>query len=46
MLGYSVGDIFEGEVPGGVRRLKVEEILDQPEISKKDVNVRATLPEA
>jgi regulator of nucleoside diphosphate kinase len=31
MLGYSVGDTFEWEVPAGVRRLKVEEILYQPE---------------
>lgn len=31
MLGYRVGDIFEWEVPAGVSRLKVLEILYQPE---------------
>ena len=31
MLGYSVGDTFEWEVPAGKRRLKVERILYQPE---------------
>jgi regulator of nucleoside diphosphate kinase len=31
VLGYRVGDTIEWEVPGGTRRLKVEEILFQPE---------------
>ncbi len=31
MLGYSVGDTFEWQVPDGVRRLKVMQILYQPE---------------
>jgi regulator of nucleoside diphosphate kinase len=31
MLGYRRGDIIEWEVPSGVRRLKVEEVLYQPE---------------
>ena len=31
MLGYRVGDIVEWEVPGGLKRLKVEEIVYQPE---------------
>ena len=31
MLGYRRGDVIEWEVPSGVRRLKVEEVLDQPE---------------
>jgi regulator of nucleoside diphosphate kinase len=31
MLGYSVGDTFEWEVPAGKRRLKVDRILYQPE---------------
>jgi len=31
MMGYQVGDIFEWPVPDGMRRLKVEEILYQPE---------------
>lgn len=33
MLGYSVGDTFEWRVPAGLRRLKVKEILYQPEAS-------------
>ena len=33
MLGYEVGDIFEWEVPAGIRRLRVEKILYQPEAS-------------
>lgn len=31
MLGYRVGDEFEWEVPTGVRRLRVDAILYQPE---------------
>jgi len=31
MLGYEVGDTFEWDVPGGLRRLKVKQILYQPE---------------
>lgn len=31
MLGYRVGDVFEWPVPGGLRRLRVEKILYQPE---------------
>jgi regulator of nucleoside diphosphate kinase len=31
LLGYRVGDVVEWEVPGGLRRLKVERILYQPE---------------
>jgi regulator of nucleoside diphosphate kinase len=33
MLGYRVGDTFEWQVPEGLRRLKVKEILYQPEAS-------------
>ena len=33
MIGYRVGDIIEWEVPSGLRRLKVEEVLYQPEAS-------------
>ncbi len=33
MIGYRVGDIIEWEVPAGLRRLKVEEVLYQPEAS-------------
>jgi regulator of nucleoside diphosphate kinase len=32
MLGRQVGDIFEWEVPAGLRRLKVEAILHQPDL--------------
>jgi regulator of nucleoside diphosphate kinase len=31
MIGHRVGDIIEWEVPAGLRRLRVEEILYQPE---------------
>ena len=31
MLGYEVGDVFEWQVPAGMRRLRVERILYQPE---------------
>jgi len=31
MLGYRIGDTFEWKVPEGLRRLRVEEILYQPE---------------
>ena len=33
MLGYSRGDVIEWEVPSGVRRLKVEQVIYQPESS-------------
>jgi regulator of nucleoside diphosphate kinase len=32
MLGRRVGDVFEGKVPAGLCRLKVEAILHQPEL--------------
>ena len=31
MLGYRVGDTIEWQVPSGLRRIKVEELLYQPE---------------
>jgi len=31
ILGYRVGDTIEWDVPGGVRRLKIEDVLFQPE---------------
>jgi regulator of nucleoside diphosphate kinase len=31
MLGYRVGSLIEWQVPSGLRRIKVEEILYQPE---------------
>lgn len=33
MLGYRVGDVFEWTTPGGARKIKVVEILFQPEAS-------------
>jgi len=33
MLGYRVGDTFTWQVPDGVRRLQVKEVLYQPEAS-------------
>ena len=38
MLGYQRGDVIEWEVPSGVRRLRVEEVLYQPE-SKGDYHL-------
>lgn len=34
MIGYQVGDTIEWEVPSGLRRLKVEELLNQPEAAE------------
>jgi regulator of nucleoside diphosphate kinase len=31
ILGYRVGDAVEWQVPGGIRKLRIEEILYQPE---------------
>jgi regulator of nucleoside diphosphate kinase len=31
LLGYRAGETVEWEVPGGVRRLKIEQVLYQPE---------------
>ena len=33
MLGYRTGDIFEWDTPGGKRRIRVEQVLFQPESS-------------
>jgi regulator of nucleoside diphosphate kinase len=33
MIGYRVGDVIEWEVPSGLRRLRVEEVIYQPETS-------------
>ena len=35
MLGYRVGDTIEWRVPSGLRRLRVEEILYQPEAASE-----------
>jgi regulator of nucleoside diphosphate kinase len=37
LLGYGVGDQIEWEMPGGVRRLLIERILNQPEPSQEQV---------
>ena len=31
LLGYRAGDMVEWDVPGGVRRLRIEQVLYQPE---------------
>ena len=36
MLGYRVGDTFEWDTPGGIRSIRVKEILYQPEASGGD----------
>ena len=38
MLGYRLGDVIEWKVPSGLRRLKVEKVLYQPE-SKGDYHL-------
>ncbi|HOT00980.1 MAG TPA: transcription elongation factor GreAB, partial [Acidobacteriota bacterium] len=30
-IGYAVGDVIEWPVPGGTRRIRIEQILYQPE---------------
>jgi regulator of nucleoside diphosphate kinase len=34
LLGYRVGDTVEWDVPGGVRRLRINEVLYQPEAAR------------
>lgn len=36
LLGYREGDQIEWDMPGGVRRLRVEKILDQPEARERE----------
>ncbi len=38
LLGYRVGDIIEWKVPAGIAKLKVEEIIYQPEANGKDLS--------
>lgn len=38
MLGYKLGDVIEWKVPAGLRRMKVEDVLYQPE-SKGDYHL-------
>jgi regulator of nucleoside diphosphate kinase len=35
LLGYRVGDTVEWKVPGGVRRLRIDAILHQPEAAER-----------
>lgn len=37
ILGYRKGDVIEWEMPRGIRRLKIKEILYQPEANHKDL---------
>ncbi|MCI0722669.1 MAG: GreA/GreB family elongation factor [Acidobacteria bacterium] len=34
MFGYRIGDVFEWEVPAGLRRFKVKAVLYQPEAAE------------
>lgn len=38
LLGYRVDDIIEWEMPRGLRRLRIKEILYQPEANGKDLS--------
>lgn len=38
LLGYSVGDTIEWEIPAGIAKLKVEKILYQPEANGRDIS--------
>ncbi|MFB3920243.1 MAG: nucleoside diphosphate kinase regulator [Terriglobia bacterium] len=48
LLGYRVGDVIEWKVPAGTRRLRVEEVLYQPEAAgeKPDLGSVRDLPSA
>jgi regulator of nucleoside diphosphate kinase len=43
VLGYRAGDVIEWNVPGGRRKLRVEEILHQPEAAERAARVPATV---
>lgn len=43
ILGYRSGDVIEWKVPGGLRKLQVEEILDQPEAADRAARAEAAL---
>ncbi len=36
ILGYSTGDVIEWKVPSGTRRLRIEEVLYQPEAAGRE----------
>jgi regulator of nucleoside diphosphate kinase len=40
ILGYRTGDVIEWKVPAGMRRLRVEEILHQPEAADRAARAR------
>jgi regulator of nucleoside diphosphate kinase len=37
LLGHRQGDVIEARVPGGTRRLRVEQVLNGPELARKRV---------
>lgn len=39
LLGYRVGDVIEWDVPGGKRKLRVEEVMYQPEAAVRTIGV-------
>lgn len=46
ILGYRAGDSFEWEVPSGLRRMKVEEVIYQPEAAALRRSRRGGQPRA
>jgi regulator of nucleoside diphosphate kinase len=36
IFGYSAGDVIEWKVPGGTRKLRIEEVLYQPEATGRE----------
>ena len=42
ILGYRTGDVIEWKVPAGMRRLRVEEILHQPEAADRAARALAS----
>ena len=39
LVGYRVGDVIEWDVPGGKRKLRVEEVMYQPEAAVRTIGV-------
>lgn len=37
LLGHRQGDVIETKVPGGIRRLRVERVLNRPELARERV---------
>ncbi|MEO8358735.1 MAG: GreA/GreB family elongation factor [Vicinamibacteria bacterium] len=44
VLGRKVGEEFTWEVPSGVRRLRVDDLLDQPERDGRDLSIEPMSP--